>query len=88
MSLPGAIEGQLRMLLDKINPLAPMVPLSGLVLNENAFVVESMRNLDAKCEIQRSAYIFCSGCKKNSNNSKLYNVHNGSIYGASRIGNT
>ena len=36
-----------------VNPLAPMVPLSGLVL-------KSMRNLDAKCEVQASACTFCS----------------------------
>ena len=43
-----------------LNPLVPMVPLSSLVLKENTSVVESVRNLDAKCEVQRSACIFCS----------------------------
>ena len=43
-----------------LNPLAPMVPLSSLVLKENASVVESMRNLDEKFEVQGSACTFCS----------------------------
>ena len=48
-----------------LNPLAPMVPLSGLVLKENASVVKSVRNLDAKCVVQGSTCTFCSSCKKN-----------------------
>ena len=37
-----------------------MVPLSGLNLKENAFVVKFVRNLDAKCAIQMCACTFCS----------------------------
>ena len=43
-----------------INPLEPRVPLSGLVLKENASIVKSLKNLDAKCEVQMCAYTFCS----------------------------
>ena len=68
------------------NPLEPMVPLSSLVLKENASFEESMRNLDAKCEVQGLLALFAANAKK-SNNSKLYSVHNGSIYDASRIEN-
>ena len=50
--------------LNNLNPLAPMVPLS-LVMKENASVVESVRNLDAKCEVQGSACTFCNRFKKN-----------------------
>ena len=46
-----------------VNPLAPMVPRSGLVLKENASVVESVRNLDAKCEVQGFA-LFAADAKK------------------------
>ena len=35
----------------ELDPLVPMVPLSGLVQNENASVVEFVKNLDAKCEV-------------------------------------
>ena len=34
--------------------------VSGLVLKENASVVESVRNLNAKCEVQGPACTFCS----------------------------
>ena len=35
----------------QFNPLEPKVPLSRLILKENASVVKSVRNLDAKCEV-------------------------------------
>ena len=43
-----------------VNPLEPTVPLSGLERKENVSVGKSMRNLDAKCEVQMCAYTFCS----------------------------
>ena len=46
-----------------VNPLAPMVLLSGLVLKENASVVGSMKNLDAKCEVQGSLALFAPNAK-------------------------
>ena len=60
-----------------------MVPFSGLVLKENASVLESVRNLDAKCEVQGPLALFAA----DANDSNLYSVHNGTIYGASRIKN-
>ena len=59
VKLAGRKTGFLRTALE-FNPLVPMVPLSGLVLKEKASVVESVRNLDAKCEVQGSACTFCS----------------------------
>ena len=41
-----------------INPLEPGVPLSSLVLKENASIVKSLKNLDVKCEIQICACTF------------------------------
>ena len=41
-----------------------MVSLSGLVLKGNASIVESMRNLDAKCEDQGPLALFAADSKK------------------------
>ena len=43
-----------------LNPLEPMVPLSGLETKENVSVGKSMRNLDVKCEVQMCAYTLCN----------------------------
>ena len=40
-----------------------MVPLSGLVMKENGSVVESVRNLDAKCEVQGLLALFAADAK-------------------------
>ena len=37
----------------------------GLALKEYHSLVKSVRNLDAKCEVQMCPCTFCSGCKKN-----------------------
>ena len=47
-----------------------------------------MRNLDANVKFRGSPALFAANAKKKSKDSKLYSVHNGSIYSASRIENT
>ena len=42
-----------------------------------------MQNVKFRCALALSI-----ADAKKSNHSKLYSIHNGSIYGASRIGNT
>ena len=55
------------------------------VLKENNSIVKSIRNLDAKCEVQMCLFFFFAidankqkeKKRKLKNHSKLYDVHNG-----------
>ena len=43
-----------------LSPFSAHETISGLVLKENHSVVKSVRNLDAKCEVQMCPCTFCS----------------------------
>ena len=55
-----ALSLQKQSRLQRVNPLDPIVPLSGLVLKENASIVKPVRNVDAKCEVQMCTSTFCN----------------------------
>ena len=67
------------------NPLVLRVLLPGLDLKENASIVKFVRNLDTKCEtFYKCACTFLQLMQKKSNHSKLYSIHNGLMYNASK----
>ena len=64
--LGGQIEVQFVVGLtkQKLNPLAPMVPLFALLLKESASIVKSMRILDANVKFKRLLTLFAADAKK------------------------